>query len=123
MKKVELGKTGVYVSEVSLGCMLMGSATDRAASFEMLDRFVAAGGDFLDTANCYAWWIGQGEFVGDESETLVGQWLTGTEEARSGFPGDEGGRVASRTSSGFVMSRGTCTGIVCGMNTNICRHV
>lgn len=75
MKKVVLGKTGVSVSEVSLGCMLMGSATDRAASYEMLDRFVAAGGDFLDTANCYAWWIGQGEFVGDESEALVGQWL------------------------------------------------
>ena len=75
MNKVELGKTGVYVSAVSLGCTLMGSATDRAASFEMLDRFVDAGGDFLDTANCYAWWIGQGEFVGDESETLVGQWL------------------------------------------------
>lgn len=75
MKKVPLGKTGVNVSAVSLGCMLMGSATDRATSFEMLDRFVAAGGDFLDTANCYAWWIGQGEFVGDESETLLGQWL------------------------------------------------
>jgi aryl-alcohol dehydrogenase-like predicted oxidoreductase len=55
--------------------MLMGSATDRAVSFEMLDRFVDAGGDFLDTANCYAWWIGQGEFGGDESESLLGQWL------------------------------------------------
>ncbi|HTP10528.1 MAG TPA: aldo/keto reductase [Anaerolineae bacterium] len=75
MKKVTLGKTGVSVSEVSLGCMLMGSATDRVASYGMLDRFVEAGGDFLDTANCYAWWIGQGEFIGDESESLVGQWL------------------------------------------------
>ncbi len=75
MKKVALGKTGVNVSEVSLGCMLMGSATDRATSYEMLDRFVDAGGDFLDTANCYAWWVGQGEFVGDESETLLGQWM------------------------------------------------
>jgi aryl-alcohol dehydrogenase-like predicted oxidoreductase len=75
MKKVELGKTGVNVSEVSLGCMLMGSATDRATSYAMLDRFAAAGGDFLDTANCYAWWVGRGEFVGDESETLLGQWL------------------------------------------------
>ncbi len=75
MKKVALGKTGVNVSEISLGCMLMGSATNRATSFEMLDRFVDAGGDFLDTANCYAWWIGRGEFVGDESETLLGQWM------------------------------------------------
>jgi aryl-alcohol dehydrogenase-like predicted oxidoreductase len=55
--------------------MLMGSTTDRVTSYEMLDRFVDAGGDFLDTANCYAWWVGQGEFVGDESETLLGQWM------------------------------------------------
>ncbi len=75
MNKVALGRTGVNVSEISLGCMLMGSATDRATSFEMLDRFVDAGGDFLDTANCYAWWVGKGEFVGDESETLLGQWM------------------------------------------------
>jgi aryl-alcohol dehydrogenase-like predicted oxidoreductase len=75
MNKVALGKTGVNVSEVSLGCMLMGSATDRATSYEMLDRFMDAGGDFLDTANCYAWWVGQGEFVGDESETLVARWM------------------------------------------------
>ncbi len=75
MQKVALGKTGVNVSEINLGCMLMGSALDRTTSYEMLDRFVAAGGDFLDTANCYAWWVGRGEFVGAESETLVGQWL------------------------------------------------
>src|SRR5512138_1576366 len=75
MKKVALGKTGVKVSAVSLGCMLLGSAIDRSTSYEMLDRFMAAGGNFLDTANCYAWWVGKGEFVGDESETLVGQWL------------------------------------------------
>src|SRR5512139_151809 len=75
MKKVALGKTGVSVSEISLGCMLLGSAVDRTTSYEMLDRFVAAGGDFLDTANCYAWWVGKGEFVGDESERLVGRWL------------------------------------------------
>lgn len=37
MKKVELSKTGTLVSEVSWGCMLMGSAIDRATSFAMLD--------------------------------------------------------------------------------------
>ena len=76
MERIELGKTGVNVSQISLGCMLMGSAVDRSTSQAMLDRFVNAGGDFLDTANCYAWWVGAGEFVGDESETLLGQWMT-----------------------------------------------
>jgi len=75
MNKVELGKTGVLVSQVSLGCMLMGSTIDKKDSFTALDRFVEAGGDFLDTANCYAWWIGKGEFVGDESEVILGQWM------------------------------------------------
>jgi aryl-alcohol dehydrogenase-like predicted oxidoreductase len=41
----------------------------------MLDRYVAAGGSFLDTANCYAWWAGKGEFVGDESELVLGRWM------------------------------------------------
>jgi len=75
MNKVELGKTGIFVSQASLGCMLMGSVLNKQDSFTALDRFVEAGGDFLDTANCYAWWIGKGEFVGDESETILGQWM------------------------------------------------
>lgn len=75
MKKVELGKTGIQVSQVSLGCMLMGSVIDKKDSFAALDCFMEAGGDFLDTANCYAWWIGTGEFVGDESEIILGEWM------------------------------------------------
>jgi len=75
MNKVELGKTGVLVSQVSLGCMLMGSVINKKDSFAALDHFAEIGGDFLDTANCYAWWIGKGEFVGDESETILGQWM------------------------------------------------
>jgi aryl-alcohol dehydrogenase-like predicted oxidoreductase len=41
----------------------------------MLDRFLEAGGNFLDTANCYAWWLAGGESYGDESETLLGDWM------------------------------------------------
>jgi len=69
MNKVELGKTGGFVSQVSLGCMLMGSVTDKKDSFTALDRFFEMGRDFLDTANCYAWWFGKGEFIGDESNS------------------------------------------------------
>jgi aryl-alcohol dehydrogenase-like predicted oxidoreductase len=39
----------------------------------MLDRYVDAGGSFIDTANIYAWWV-EG-FRGGESETLMGEWL------------------------------------------------
>jgi aryl-alcohol dehydrogenase-like predicted oxidoreductase len=78
MRTVELGRTGEQVSQLSLGCMLMGTETDEKSSFEMLDRYLAAGGSFLDTADCYAWWTGR-DRRGGESEALLGRWF-----ARSG---------------------------------------
>jgi aryl-alcohol dehydrogenase-like predicted oxidoreductase len=75
MKQVALGRTGETVSEFCLGCMMMGTAMDEASSFEVLDHFFESGGDFVDTANCYAWWMGKGEFIGDESENVLGRWM------------------------------------------------
>jgi aryl-alcohol dehydrogenase-like predicted oxidoreductase len=74
MEKINLGGTGVRVSRLGLGCMLMGTATDEPTSYRMLDAYVGAGGDFLDTANCYAWWRGP-HFRGGESEELLSRWL------------------------------------------------
>lgn len=76
MKKVELGRTGQWVSQVSLGCMTMGTSTDEATSARILDAYLDAGGDFLDTANCYAWWAGP-SCTGGESEALLGRLLKG----------------------------------------------
>ncbi|MEU8252710.1 aldo/keto reductase [Micromonospora inaquosa] len=74
MKTVELGRTGEQVSQIALGCMLMGTLTDEASSVKMLDHYLDAGGKFVDTANCYAWWPSPGN-TGDESEELIGRWL------------------------------------------------
>jgi aryl-alcohol dehydrogenase-like predicted oxidoreductase len=74
MNTLELGRTGEQVSQVALGCMLMGTDTDEASSIEMLNRYVEAGGNFLDTANCYAWWARMGSH-GGESEELLGRWF------------------------------------------------
>lgn len=76
MKKVELGRTGQRVSQVSLGCMTMGTSTDEPTSARILDAYLDAGGDFLDTANCYAWWAGP-SYTGGESEALLGRLLKG----------------------------------------------
>jgi aryl-alcohol dehydrogenase-like predicted oxidoreductase len=78
MRTVELGRTGEQVSQLALGCMLMGTRTDEESSFRMLDRYTEAGGSFLDTADCYAWWERRGS-GGGESEELLGRWF-----ARSG---------------------------------------
>jgi aryl-alcohol dehydrogenase-like predicted oxidoreductase len=59
------------VSVLSLGTMHFGTATDEATSFAILDRYVQAGGTFIDTANNYAFWTGS---QGGESEELLGRW-------------------------------------------------
>ena len=60
------------VSVLCFGAMLLGTAVDEAASFALLDRFVAAGGTFLDTANNYAFWLTGSQ--GGESEAVLGRW-------------------------------------------------
>jgi aryl-alcohol dehydrogenase-like predicted oxidoreductase len=60
------------VSVLCLGAMLLGTATDEPTSFAILDRFVEAGGAFLDTSNNYAYWITGSR--GGESEQLLGRW-------------------------------------------------
>ena len=60
------------VSVLSLGAMLMGSRTDEATSFAILDRFVEAGGTFIDTSGNYAFWVNGTQ--GGESEDLLGRW-------------------------------------------------
>ncbi|MEV4261238.1 aldo/keto reductase [Kribbella sp. NPDC049584] len=69
------------VSQIALGAMLMGTSTDEATSYAILDRYVEAGGTFVDTANNYAFWVNGTQ--GGESEQLLGRWL------RSRGVGDE----------------------------------
>ncbi|MEA5358807.1 aldo/keto reductase [Amycolatopsis sp., V23-08] len=76
MKKVELGRTGQRVSQVSLGCMTMGTSTGEQTSARILDAYLDVGGDFLDTADCYSWWAGP-SCTGGESEALLGRLLKG----------------------------------------------
>ncbi len=65
-------KTRREVSVLSLGTMHFGTATDEATSFAILDRYIAAGGTFIDTADNYAFWFNGGQ--GGESEELLGRW-------------------------------------------------
>ncbi|WP_017597317.1 aldo/keto reductase [Nocardiopsis lucentensis] len=60
------------VSALCLGAMKFGSETDDATASALLDRFVEAGGTFVDTADNYQFWV-EG-FEGHESETFLGRW-------------------------------------------------
>ena len=71
MKKILLSN-GLTVSEVALGAMMFGSTVSKEDSYRTLDAYVDMGGNFIDTSNNYAHWAG----TGDESETLLGEWLS-----------------------------------------------
>ncbi|MFC8343327.1 aldo/keto reductase [Streptomyces sp. NPDC057280] len=60
------------VSVLALGAMLFGSRTDEETSFALLDRYVEAGGNFIDTSDNYAYWEDGGQ--GGQSEGLLGRW-------------------------------------------------
>ncbi|WP_433307239.1 aldo/keto reductase [Actinoplanes sp. CA-030573] len=74
MQTIELGRTGQQVSQLALGAMQMGNATSEADSVRILNRYLEAGGSFIDTADCYEWWARR-DSRGGESEELLGRWM------------------------------------------------
>lgn len=54
--------------------MMFGTTIDETTSFALLDRFVEAGGEWIDTADCYSFWASASGYGGD-SERLLGRWL------------------------------------------------
>ena len=67
-------RTDLDIFPLNLGGNTFGWTSDRDASFAVLDAFVEAGGNFIDTADLYSVWAEGHE--GGESETLIGEWLT-----------------------------------------------
>lgn len=74
IRTTQLGTTGTEVSAIALGAMPMGSLVDEETSVALLDRYLADGGSFVDTADCYAWWWAHGT-DGGQSEELLGRWF------------------------------------------------
>ncbi len=68
-----LGRTGLKVSELCLGTMQWGWTADETTSFAVMDAFVAAGGNFIDTADVYSSWAPNNP--GGVSEEIIGRWL------------------------------------------------
>ncbi|MCW2131565.1 aldo/keto reductase [Arthrobacter sp. VKM Ac-2550] len=65
--------TGLRVAPLVLGTNVFGWTADEAQSHQILDAFTAAGGNFIDTADSYSFWV-EGN-TGGESETIIGTWL------------------------------------------------
>ncbi len=73
MKKIKVGQSDLEVSPFNFGGNVFGWTLDEKTSFEILDAFVEAGFDFVDTADSYSHWANNG--VGGQSETIIGKWM------------------------------------------------
>lgn len=73
MEKRKLGDSGLEVSPLCFGGNVFGWTIDKKQSFKILDAFVDAGFNFIDTADTYSWWVPGNK--GTESETILGEWF------------------------------------------------
>src|SRR5947208_11898085 len=73
MKKRKLANSGFEVAPLAFGGNVFGWTIDEPTSFRLLDGFVGAGFDLLDTADIYSTWMPGNK--GGESETIIGKWL------------------------------------------------
>ncbi|MGH2610773.1 MAG: aldo/keto reductase, partial [Tepidiformaceae bacterium] len=73
MQTAPLGSTGLEVSRLCLGTMNFAWTATEADSFAVLDAFLAAGGNFIDTADIYSRWLPGNK--GGESEEIIGRWV------------------------------------------------
>jgi len=72
MKKVEIQHTDLQIAPINFGGNVFGWTLNEQQSFEMLDKFVGAGFNFIDTADTYSWWVNG---TGGQSEEIIGKWL------------------------------------------------
>jgi aryl-alcohol dehydrogenase-like predicted oxidoreductase len=81
MKTTQLGNTALRVSNLCMGTMQFGWTADETDAFAVLDAFVAAGGNFIDTADIYSRWAPGNP--GGVSEEIIGRWMhdRGTRDA------------------------------------------
>jgi aryl-alcohol dehydrogenase-like predicted oxidoreductase len=73
MNNRQLGKSGIEVAPLMLGGNVFGWTADEPTSFKILDAFVDAGLNFIDTADSYSTWVTGHQ--GGESETIIGNWF------------------------------------------------
>jgi aryl-alcohol dehydrogenase-like predicted oxidoreductase len=73
LQKRRLGRTDLEIAPLVLGGNVFGWTADEKTSFDLLDRFVDAGFNAIDTADAYSRWVPGNQ--GGESETIIGRWM------------------------------------------------
>jgi aryl-alcohol dehydrogenase-like predicted oxidoreductase len=73
MQKRKLGRSGIEIAPIVFGGNVFGWTADERTSHQILDAFVGAGFDCVDTADVYSRWAPGNK--GGESETIIGNWF------------------------------------------------
>ena len=84
----KLGRTGMKVAALCLGGNTFGWTTDQKASEAVLDAYLEAGGNFIDTADVYSRWAPGNK--GGESETALGIWMAARKNRHAVHHGHQG---------------------------------
>ena len=75
MRTMELGQSGIQVTELGYGCMMFGPKLEEEAAYRQLDAYLDRGGNLLDTANIYGRRKIDGTGRAGRSEEIIGSWL------------------------------------------------
>ncbi len=112
MNERALGRSGLQVSPLCFGGNVFGWTADETTSFELLDAWVDAGLNFVDTADMYSRWVPG--HSGGESETIVGKWIQSSgqrvevviaTEVGKAMGDGEAGKVRAIGASNFTAAR------------------
>lgn len=90
-----LGTTDLHVFPLCLGGNVFGWTADERESFEVLDAYAGAGGNFIDTADAYSAWVPG--HTGGESETIMGRWMKARDNRANMIIATKVGRLSSLT--------------------------
>ena len=88
MRTVTISAALPPLSVIALGTALFGSQIPTETAEELLDSYIASGGNLIDTAHCYAAWLPDGEGA---SERCIGDWLMARELRESVVISTKGG--------------------------------
>jgi aryl-alcohol dehydrogenase-like predicted oxidoreductase len=107
-----LGRSQLEVAPLALGGNVFGWTADEATSWKVLDAFVAAGFNLIDTANSYSRWVPGHQ--GGESETILGNWLRQRPGMRAKVliatkVGSEMGPGQSGLARGYILKEVECS--------------
>jgi aryl-alcohol dehydrogenase-like predicted oxidoreductase len=106
LSKRKLGNSGLEIAPIVFGGNVFGWTTDESTSFHLLDAFVAAGFNAVDTADVYSKWVPGNS--GGESERMIGKWLKRSEKRQRVIiatkVGSEMGPGKKGLSKGYILA-------------------